>query len=145
VPKTTIDQDLASQLRLAVTRLNRRLRQHSVDDDLSATALATLATVERSGPISLGELAAIERVQPPSMTRIVTGLEEQGFVRREPSPTDRRVAFARITPAGVAALQRTRRRRTAYLAARLRKLSSDELRTLEDALPVLQRLIQDEA
>jgi DNA-binding MarR family transcriptional regulator len=144
MPKTTVDQDLASQLRLAVTRLNRRLRQHSADDELSATSVAALATVERSGPISLGELAAIERVQPPSMTRIVAGLEEHGLVRREPHPTDRRIAFARITPAGVAALQQNRRRRTAYLAARLRKLSGDELRTLEAALPVLQRLIEDE-
>ncbi|HZQ26067.1 MAG TPA: MarR family transcriptional regulator [Acidimicrobiales bacterium] len=141
--KAAVDQEMASRLRLVVARLNRRLRQHSMGDEMSPSTVSALATVEASGPISLGELAAIERVRPPSMTRIVARLEELGLVVRQVGPTDRRVALVRVTPAGASALLQSRRRKTAYLAARMRKLSSDDLRVLEEALPLLERLIED--
>src|SRR5881227_2139715 len=93
------DTELASRLRLAVTRLARRLRQQA-EGEATPSQLSALASVERLGPITLGELAAVERVQPPSMTRIVARLEESGYVTRVVDPTDRRVARAGITDAG---------------------------------------------
>src|SRR5882757_5004339 len=85
---------LASGLRLAVARLARRMRQEGMSegDDVSPSRLAALATIEARGPITLGELAAAERVRPPTMTRIVAYLDDQGLVIREPHPDDRRIA-----------------------------------------------------
>ena len=90
---------LASALRLAVARLARRVRQEgtSAGDDLTASRLAALTTIEALGPITLGELAAIEQVQPPSMTRIVARLEEGGLVERQVDPNDRRIVRVRVT------------------------------------------------
>ena len=94
--------ELASQLRLAVARLSRRIRQQaaSTGEELTASTQAALASIERLGPITLGELAAVEQVQPPSMTRIVARLEEWGYATRVVDPADRRVARAAITDAG---------------------------------------------
>jgi DNA-binding MarR family transcriptional regulator len=91
----------------------------------------------------LGDLADIERVAPPSMTRIATHLEERGLVVRAVDPSDRRVARVAITPAGRDLLKETRTRRDAYLATRLRALSREELDILARALPVLERLARD--
>ena len=122
--------ELASHLRLAVARLHRRARQEAVTagDDLSASRLAALATIEKQGPITLGELAAEEQVQPPSMTRIVARLEEQGLVAREVDPADRRVARVVVTPAGTELLAVSRTRRTAFLAQRVARFTDDERR-----------------
>ncbi len=86
--------ELASQLRLAVARLTRRIRQEAAatGEELTASTQGALASIERLGPITLGELAAVEQVQPPSMTRIVARLEEWGYVTRVVDPDDRRVA-----------------------------------------------------
>jgi len=94
---------LAVRLRLAIARVHRRARQEAITtgDDLTATRLAALATIENHGPLTLGDLAAMEQVQPPSMTRIVARLEEQGFVAREVDPDDRRVSRVRLTPTGL--------------------------------------------
>jgi DNA-binding MarR family transcriptional regulator len=137
--------ELASQLRLAVARLSRRIRQEaaSAGDELTASTQAALATIERLGPITLGELAAVEQVQPPSMTRIVARLEEWGYVTRVVDPADRRVARAVINDAGRALLARSRTRKDAYLARRVAELSEAERALLARALPLLERLQDD--
>jgi DNA-binding MarR family transcriptional regulator len=131
---------LASSLRIAVARLNRRIRFEREDDSLTLTQLAALGTLERHGPMPVGELAAHERVRPPSMTRIVTRLEELGLVAREPHPTDRRLAVMRITDAGRERTAADRKRRDAWLAYRLRELTPDEREQLRAVLPLLEKL-----
>jgi DNA-binding MarR family transcriptional regulator len=137
---------LASRLRLAVARLHRRVRHEGnvAGEELTASSLAALATIERAGPITLGELAAIEQVQPPSMTRILARLEEEGYATRTVDPADRRVARAAITPAGRAFLIRARTRKDAFLTQRVAALSPDDQAALERALPVLERLLDDD-
>jgi DNA-binding MarR family transcriptional regulator len=148
VPAVT-DAELAgqaAQLRLAVARLHRRARQEAIgrDDDVSPSRLAALATIEKRGPITLGALAAEEQVQPPSMTRIVARLEEQGLVTREVDQADRRVARMRITPTGAALLARNRTRGNAFLAGRLARFTDDERDALVAALPLLERILEDD-
>lgn len=135
--------DLAERLRLSVTRLARRLRQQS-DVGASPTQLSALATVERRGPITLGELAAAERVKPPTMTAAVTRLETDGLLSRQTDAQDRRVVRVEITAAGRKLLARNRSRKTAELERRLRGLSADDRRTLSDAVVVLDRLLEQE-
>ena len=144
-PAATIDSSLVAGLRLAVMRLSRRLRQQSAGDgDVTASLLSALSTIEHQGPLTLGELAAVERVQPPSMTRIVGRLEELGYVTREPDARDKRVARVRASDDGRRFVVRSRTRKNAYLAERLRRLDADELRVLEQALPLLERLVDDD-
>src|ERR687893_747325 len=124
-PVTASEAELASRLRLAVTRLARRLRTQ-LPGELSPSQLATLASVERMGPITLGELSSVERVKPPTMTKIVACLEEQGLVSRTVDPSDRRVARVEATAAGLRFLDRSRRQKDAYLAERLRHLEPED-------------------
>jgi len=130
---------LGSQLRLAVLRLSRRLRQQAVGE-VTASQLSALSVVAKHGEMSLGELAAIERVAPPSMTRIATRLETQGLLERRVDAVDRRVAQVAVSPAGEALLAETRTRRDAYLAARLQGFTSEERALLARAIPLLERL-----
>lgn len=139
---TPTDAGLAAGLRMVVMRLSRRLRQQA-EGDVTASQLSALATVERLGPMTLGELAAAEQVQPPSMTRIVGRLDEHGFVIREPDANDRRIARVRISEQGRRYLARSRTLRNAYLAARLRKFDPEERALLEQALPLLERLVDE--
>jgi DNA-binding MarR family transcriptional regulator len=139
----TTTAGLPSQLRLAIMRLGRRLRQESVGD-ITASQLSALATVERAGPLSLGDLAEIERIAPPSMTRIAARLEERGLVVRTVVAADRRVALVAITEAGRCVLKQTRTRRDAYLAKRLSAFTAAERETLIRSLPLLERLTRDE-
>jgi DNA-binding MarR family transcriptional regulator len=143
-PTTETDRELASRLRLVITRLARRLRQEA-DADVTPSQISALATIERQGPVTLSELAAVERVQPPSMTRIVAALDDAGLVTRTVDPTDRRVARVTTTATGRRVLARTRTRKNAYLAARMRSLSADELATLERAALILEDIIEDRA
>jgi DNA-binding MarR family transcriptional regulator len=140
VSATPIVDVLPSQLRLTVMHLARRLRQEA-GADITLSQLSALSTVERRGPVSLKELAEVERITPPSMTRISTCLEERGLVMRTVDAADRRVARLAITGSGLELLAKTRSRRDAYLAARLLALAPDELATLTDALPILERLV----
>ena len=142
-PATTSEAELASRLRLAVTRLARRLRTQ-LPGELSPSQLATLATVERLGPITLGELSTAERVKPPTMTKIVACLEEQGLVSRTVDQTDRRVARVEATASGLAFLEDSRQQKDAYLAQRLRILSADDRRALEQAAAVLERILEEQ-
>lgn len=131
---------LASSLRIAIGRLSRRIRYEREDDSLTLNQLSALGVLERHGPIPVGELAAHERVRPPSMTRTVTALEELGLVIREPHPVDRRLAVVRITEAGLGRTAADRKRRDAWLAHRLRELSTEERKQLRDVLPILEKL-----
>jgi DNA-binding MarR family transcriptional regulator len=145
-PESPEVAELASQLRLAVARLSRRIRQQAAvtGEELTASTQGALATIERLGPVTLGELAAVEQVQPPSMTRIVGRLEEWGYATRVVDPADRRVARALITDAGRELLARSRTRKDEYLARRIAELSDTERALLARALPLLERL-QDDA
>jgi DNA-binding MarR family transcriptional regulator len=135
---------LPARLRLAITRLARRLRQQG-ETSASPTQLAVLATIERDGPITLGGLAAVERVQPPTITAAVGRLEQRGLVRRLTDPDDRRVARVEITPQGRRLLEQSRSRKTAYLEQRLATLTADEQTTIERAAEILERLLEQDA
>jgi DNA-binding MarR family transcriptional regulator len=132
---------VASALRLSVMRLARRLRAERSDGNyLSATQLAAIATLDRHGPLTPGELAAHEKVQPPSMTKTIAALEDKGLVMRTPHPTDRRQVVVAISRGGTRLLAEDRRRRDAWLAQRLRELTPAELATLGAAAVLLDRL-----
>jgi DNA-binding MarR family transcriptional regulator len=141
-PVTASEAELASRLRLAVTRLARRLRTQ-LPGELSPSQLATLASVERLGPITLGELSAVERVKPPTMTKIVACLEEQGLVSRTVDQADRRVARVEATGSGLAFLDDSRQQKDAYLAQRLRTVSPEDRSVLEQAAEVLERILEE--
>ena len=115
---------------LANARLARRVRQEalSAGDDLTASRLAALATIDHLGPITLGELAAVEQVQPPSMTRIVARLEETGLAVREVDAHDRRIVRVRITDAGRETIERSRTRKNVFLAQRRRGAHAEAAR-----------------
>ena len=132
----------AARLRLAITRTARRLRQEAAGE-LSPTAVAALATVERHGPLTPSELADLERVRRPTATRTIRALEEAGLLVRTPDPADGRSALVHVTPAGRERLRRLRGRKNAYLARRMRALPADELETLERAAAILERMLDD--
>lgn len=136
------DAELAARLRLAVTRLSRRLR-HQGETGIGASQLSALSTIERRGPMTLGDLASVERVQPPSMTRLVARLEEAGLVERQACEHDRRVAHVRVTAAGRQLLQRSRTRKDAYLARRLQSLDDADRTRVRDVVGVLEQMLED--
>ncbi len=137
---TAADTALASTLRLSVLRLARRLRAERADTDLTLSQLSALATLGRHGALTPGELAAHERVRPPSMTRLVASLEEAGLVGRAPHPTDRRQVVLTVREPGTALLREDRRRRDAWLSQQLRELAPEDLELLRAAAAVLDRL-----
>ena len=132
--------DLAAALRLNSMRLARRLRVERGSDDLTLSQLAVLGSLERHGESTLGELAGIERVKPPSMTRIVNSLVEMGLVVRRPHDTDGRQIVLDLTDSARTLLDEDRRRRTAWLAQRLAELTDDDRALLSQVLPLLERL-----
>ena len=140
-PTTDTDAELAARLRLSVVRVARLLRS-SAGDDVSPSQLAALATLERRGPTTLGELSAVEQVKPPTMTRVVASLEELGLVARTTDPKDRRVARVAVTEAGHDLLARSRTRRDAYLADRIGRLGPLERDDLARAADALERLLE---
>jgi DNA-binding MarR family transcriptional regulator len=145
-PQTRSDAGLASALRISVTRLARRLRAeraaHGLQPELSDTQLGALATLERHGAMTPGELAEHEKVQPPSMTRVISVLEERHLVMRAPHATDRRQVVLTVTDEGTEVVQQSRRLREAWLARRLRELTPEERAKLRAAAPILEKLSQ---
>src|SRR3954462_4681089 len=115
--QTIAQADLSPRLRLAITRMARRLRQEA-DAGLSPSLTAALSTVERHGPLTPSRLAEIERIQRPTVTRLVAKLEEERLVKREPDPDDGRVCYVAVTKEGRALVKRLRSRKSAYLATR---------------------------
>ena len=130
---------LSSALRIGVMRLARRLRQER-SGDFTLTQMSALATIDRKGPMTLGQLADHERVQPPSMTRVVGHLVAAGLLSRTPSPEDRRQALVDVTPSGKALLTADRRRRDEWLTGRLQQMTPEELELLRTAVPLFERL-----
>jgi DNA-binding MarR family transcriptional regulator len=135
------DLELAPRLRLAVTRLARRLRQQS-GEGLTPSQTSALASIERNGALTPSELATIERIQRPTATRVLAALADRGLVRRETDVADRRVIRLKITPVGANVLRRSRSRKNAYLDRRLRELDPEELQTLERAVALIERLLE---
>jgi DNA-binding MarR family transcriptional regulator len=133
---------VAGRLRRAVNRLQRRLRQESLGG-LSPAQASALGSVHRHGNPTLGELAAIEQVQPPTITRIVAGLAEAGMVTRVADANDRRSARVRTTPAGERALEQIRTRKNAFLRRRLDQLSEEEQRHSADLVTFLEHLLEE--
>ena len=139
--RTTLDTAaLAHDLRLAVMRLSRRLRGQRVDTSVTLTHLAALSTLKRFGPMSPGELAAHERVQPPSMTRVVVALEGMGLVTRTPHPTDGRQVVIDLTPAADELLATEARARAAWLTGQLQQLTAEERTVLREAAVIMDKL-----
>ena len=134
------DTALAGALRDAVGRLGRRMRAERALTDLSLGQWAALRTLDRHGPMTPSELAAHEKVQPPSMTRIIAKLDEHGYVARTPDPTDGRQVVVSATAEGRALLADDRRRKDKWLSLRLTTLSSADRAALATALPVLEQL-----
>ena len=135
--------ELASSLRQVVLRLTRRLRAQRADMSVSVTQLMALATLVKHGPMSAGELAGHERVQPPSMTKILAALEEHGLAQRRQDPSDRRQIIVQATEAGATLLVQERMKRDAWLSTRLVSLTAEERRLLHKVAPLLQRLAEE--
>jgi DNA-binding MarR family transcriptional regulator len=139
------DTDLAVTLRIAVSRLARRIRAERAAKglpELSDTQFAALAALARRAGMTPGELAAHEKVQPPSMTRVIAVLEERGLLVRAPHPTDKRQVMLTATAAGRSLVGKVRQLREAWLATRLSELSAQERSALRAAAPVLDKLSQ---
>ena len=130
---------LAARLRLGVTRLARRLRQEA-EAGVTPSMLSALSSAERQGSLTMRDLCNAEQVQPPTMTRMVAALFEACLFVLEADPSDGRAACVIVTPEGRRLLERSRRRKEAYLAKALRSLEPEELRTLEAAAEILERL-----
>ena len=140
-----VDLVAVASLRFAVTRLARQLRQEALaDGDLAPSKLSALASVNRLGPVSLGDLAVVERVSVPSITRTVDALVAASLAKRESDPSDGRLVRVVITAAGMRLLEQTRRRKDALLAERIALLGARDQARLVAAIPVIQRLLDDE-
>jgi DNA-binding MarR family transcriptional regulator len=140
--QTTARTDLAVQLRLTIVRTARRLRQEA-GTDLSPSLTAALSTVERHGPMTPSELAARERIQRPTATRVLARLEDSGLVERTPDPHDGRSSLVAPTPAARALLDELRTRKTAFLAERLERLGPDDRAVLDRAAGILERMLAE--
>ncbi len=133
--------ELAGELRPAVMRLGRRLRQMRDDSvEVTASSASVLGTLAGAGELTMGDLAAAEKVQPPTVTRVVKGLEERGLVQRRPDPSDGRQSLARLTEAGHALVLTNRHLRNAWLSERLAELDPAEQELLRRAVPVLNKV-----
>ncbi|MGD0749355.1 MAG: MarR family transcriptional regulator [Acidimicrobiales bacterium] len=141
-PVQSTDEEVAGRLRMAVNRLQRRLRQESLGG-LSPAQASALGSVHRHGGPTLGELAAMEQVQPPTMTRIVASLAEAGMVTRVADVNDRRSARVRSTPLGERTLERMRTRKNAFLVRRLGELGPDEQRQAAELVALLEHLLEE--
>lgn len=137
--------DSAAQLRLGIVRTARRLRQEAAAEanGLTPTSTAALATIERHGPLTPSELAELERVKRPTVTRTLACLEREGLIARTPDPADGRSTLVSVNATGRERLRRLRGRKNAYLARRMRDLPGEDLRTLERAAEILEGMLEE--
>jgi DNA-binding MarR family transcriptional regulator len=147
-PETTKDTaltDSAARLRLGVVRTARRLRQEAATEvsGLTPTSTAALATIERHGPLTPSELAEVERVKRPTITRTLGCLEREGLIDRTPDPDDGRSNLISLNAAGRERLRRLRGRKNAYLARRMRDLPAEDVATLERAAEILEGMLEE--
>ena len=133
----------AARLRVAIARLSRRLRKHELAG-LTPTQLSALSTVDQAGPVRLGDLAAAERIAPSTLTRLVSALEESGYVQRCAVPGDARASTLAVTGRGHEILERIRQETTSLLRDSLLMLPADQLAALAAALPALEHLADAE-
>ncbi|MGD9530457.1 MarR family winged helix-turn-helix transcriptional regulator [Pseudonocardia sp.] len=135
--------DLAARLRLAVGRLNRRIR---IDgrESIPPLQLSALVTIEQHGPLRLSELARREAVTAPTMSRVLAALDEHGLVVRTPDPQDARGVLVTISDEGTRRLAEVRSHRTALVARRLARLDGPQRAALEAAMPALEALLVDD-
>ena len=140
-PPATAPMIDATRLRVAIARLSRRLRRHELAG-LTPTQLSALATVEASGPMRLGDVAAAEGIAPSTLTRIVTALEDRAYVERCAVPGDARASTLTVTVRGHEVLERIRHESTAMLAQSLATLRPEQIESLADALPALEQLAE---
>jgi DNA-binding MarR family transcriptional regulator len=138
--------DSAARLRMAIVRTARRLRQEAASEasDLTPTSTAALATVERHGPLTPSELARLERVKRPTVTRTLGCLARVGLIERAPDPADGRSALISVNGAGRERLRRLRGRKNAYLARRMKDLPAEDLEALERAAAILEGMLEGE-
>lgn len=141
--RTTSRSELAVRLRLAITRTSRRLRQEA-GTALSPSQSSALASIDRHGPLTPSELADRERIQRPTVTRLLVRLEAAGLIARAADPADGRSSLITVTPAGRALLRELRLRKDAFLARRLEVLDADDRATLDRAAAILERLLEEE-
>lgn len=136
----------AAHLRTAIVRTARRLRQEAAAETsgLTPTSVAALATIERHGPLTPSEIAAIERVKRPTITRTLGCLEREGLIDRAADPADGRSSLVSVNGAGRERLRRLRGRKNAYLARRMKDLTDEEVETLERAAEILERMREGE-
>lgn len=133
---------LAAELRVAMSRVNRRMRQERPVTGLSDGEFSTMATLYNKGELSLRELAARNHVKPPSMTRIIQSLADKHMVERKPHPTDGRATLIALTELGQTEVKETRQARLAWLGSHLQTLSLDERKVLAQATKILSTLEQ---
>jgi DNA-binding MarR family transcriptional regulator len=143
VTKRLTGVQLAEQVRTAITRLNRRLRQVRPVGELTLNQISVLASLELAGALTPRELAEAERVQPPTMTKVLAKLEERGLVQRTPHPTDGRQVLLSPTGAGRAELREVRRAKDEWLTRRLAELSAPDREVLRQAAEILDRIARD--
>jgi DNA-binding MarR family transcriptional regulator len=135
-----VGSDLAGQLRLSVVRLSRRLRSQRTDETVSLSQISAMATLHRCGPMTPSELAASERVRPPSMTRVIAALEEAGWVSRRDHPTDGRQSIIELSAAGAELLTAEASAKERWLNKRLAELTDSERETLSRATEIIDRM-----
>ena len=138
-------RELASDLSLALVRMTRHLRGRRSDSRVSLTQLSALATLSLEGPITPGALAAKERVQPPSMTRVIASLADLGLVERSPHPTDGRQVIVSIAESGLALLADERSAREAWMTERLSTLNEEQLQMLRAAVDIFAEMVAEDA
>jgi DNA-binding MarR family transcriptional regulator len=138
----TLTLDTPSRLRRVITQANRRLRQSSLGD-ISPAQASMLGTIEKIGAPSLGEIATVEQIQPPSVTRLVATLVDKGLVTRTVDATDRRSQRVTLTSRGKKELQRIRERKTEFLEQRIGALTPQQQQDLARSLAVLEHLFGD--
>jgi DNA-binding MarR family transcriptional regulator len=133
---------MATDLRVAVNRLSRRLRSQKADESVTDAQFSALALLHRDGGMTLAALSAAEGITPPSMTKTVAALIDRGLVAKDASTDDRRKVLLTATEAGSAFVLETRRRRDGWLTPRLARLTAAERRTLAEATEIMRRLAQ---
>ena len=138
-PGSEIEAETAARLRLVVARLARQLRQHAAGG-LTPSQTSALFTIDHAGPLRLGELAVLEGVAPPTITRVVGALVEGGLVERSGDPDDARSARVAVTEAGHGTVMDIRAERTALLAQRLGRLTAEQRKKLPTAVRLLELL-----
>lgn len=139
----TYDAETVARLRVAIGRLHRRFVQNATEP-LPFSQISALASVEAAGPIRLGELAARERVAPPSLTRTLKALFDSGYVTKEPDPEDGRSMYVSITDSGRGAMERMRRDRMEMLTRRTALITDEQYAALRAAVPVLEFLAAED-